>query len=100
MNANCLHCGKSFRPRRGGHVFCSPWCRHHGERKPYDPPPVDQDQVERLFDPRRDPNEQVRIDDWFSPADAPDEFKALYLEDTVGQRRRWFDNLKLTDRAK
>jgi hypothetical protein len=90
----CLHCRKPFQPRRRGHVFCSVWCRHQGERKPYDPPPVDQEVVDRLFDPFRDPNERVRPDDWFAPMDAPEGWKALFAHETVGGRRRWFANLK------
>jgi hypothetical protein len=92
--ATCLHCGTEFRPRRGGHVFCSVWCRHQGERKPYDPPPVDPEVVDRLFDPGRDPQERVRDDDWFSPADAAPEWRELYAGETVEQRRRWYENLK------
>lgn len=95
----CLHCGGSFHPRRGGHVFCSR-CRHKGERKPYDPPPVDQEQIDRLFDPRRDPKECVTLDDRFAPTDAPDDVKELYLCETVAKRRQWFQSLKLTDRAR
>jgi hypothetical protein len=38
--------------------------------------------VERLFDPRRSPDELVRDDDWFYPADAAAEWKTLYAEDT------------------
>jgi hypothetical protein len=92
--ARCLHCGGEFRPRRAGHVYCKPWCRHQGERKPYDPPPVDPEVIDRLFDPRRNPNERVRPDDWFSPMDAPKEWKALYAYETVELRRRWYENLK------
>jgi hypothetical protein len=95
--ASCLHCGSEFHPRRGGHVFCSVWCRHQGERKSGDPP-VDQAQIDRLFDPRRDPQEQVADDDWFAPADADPEWKALYAGETVEQRRRWYENLKAMGR--
>ena len=92
--SSCLHCGKPFKPRRGGHVFCSVWCRHQGKRKPGDPPPADPEVVDRLFDPRRSPDEPVKPDDWFAPMDAPAEFKALYAGSTLGHRRRWFENLK------
>jgi hypothetical protein len=89
----CLHCGKLFKPRRGGHVFCSVRCRHLGERKPHEPLPADPEVIDRLFDPRRDPEEFVRDDDWFAPADAAPEWKALYAGDTVAKRRRWFGAL-------
>jgi hypothetical protein len=46
------------------------------------------------FDPRRDPNDRVRPDDWFWPMDAPERWKALFADDTVGRRRRWFANLE------
>jgi hypothetical protein len=71
--ARCAHCGNQLRPRKVGHVFCSVGCRHRGERTPHDPPPVDPELVERLFDPGRDPNGRVRDDDWFAPADASPE---------------------------
>jgi hypothetical protein len=92
--SRCLQCNKVFQPRRGGHVFCSVRCRHLGERKPHDPPPVDQDQIDRLFDPRRDPSERVREDDWFAPADAAPEWRELFEGDTVAKRRQWFETLK------
>lgn len=52
---------------------------------------MDQGAVERLFDPRRDPNERVREDDWFP--DAGHAWRALYACDTVGARRRWYTEL-------
>jgi hypothetical protein len=65
--ARCLRCGKDFQPRRGGHVFCSPECRHLGERKPYRRDLGDEDAIARLFDPTRDPDEPVRPDEWCPP---------------------------------
>jgi hypothetical protein len=50
--------------------------------------------IERLFDPRRDPDDRVRADDWFAPADASPEWRALYLGETVEQRRRWYLTLQ------
>jgi hypothetical protein len=64
-----------------------------GERKPHEPLPADPEVIDRLFDPRRDPEEFVRDDDWFAPADAAPEWKALYAGDTVAKRRRWFGAL-------
>jgi hypothetical protein len=93
--AECLHCGKEFTPRRAGHVYHSPWCRHHGERKPYDPPPVDQDQISRLFNPRRNPTERIADDDWHVGGT---EWQSLDAADTVTDRRRWFESLKLIRR--
>ena len=50
--AECLHCGGAFWPRRRGHVFCSSWFRHRGERRET-PGPVVREQVARLFDESR-----------------------------------------------
>src|SRR5581483_7922206 len=92
--AQCLHCGGEFKPRKAGHVFCSVGCRHLGERGPNDPPPVDPALIDRLFDPGRDPGERVTLEDWFSPMDTPENVKALYLCDTVAQRRQWYLRLR------
>jgi hypothetical protein len=68
--AECLHCGRKFQPRRRGHVFCSSFCRRRGER--WDrPTSADREQVARLFDPSRDPEERVRDDDWHPPPTRP-----------------------------
>jgi hypothetical protein len=91
--SECLHCGREFVPRKHGHVFCSVECRHGGERGPFDPPPDDPEVVARLFDPSRDPDGLVTMDDWFAPAGASESVKALYLVETVGQRRRWYMGL-------
>jgi hypothetical protein len=53
---------------------------------------IDPEQVKRLFDPDRDPNERVREDDWFAGPSDP-EWRALYAHETVGGRRRWYMNL-------
>jgi hypothetical protein len=90
LEAECLRCGTVFTPRKYGHIYCSPQCRHRGERGPHDPPAVDPEQVDRLFDLARDPGERVRDDDWFHPLDAAPEWKALYAHDTVEGRRRWY----------
>jgi hypothetical protein len=88
----CRRCRKEFAPVKGGHVFCSAACRHRRERRP-DAPPVDEEQVARLFDPSRDPGERVRADDWCNGMDA--ERTELYSVETVGQRRGWY--LRLVD---
>jgi len=45
------------------HVFRSNFCRRRAER--WDgPTPDDREQVVRLFDESRDPNERIRDDDW------------------------------------
>jgi hypothetical protein len=36
----------------------------------------------------------LRDDDWFTPANASPEMRALFALDSVGVRRRWFLNLK------
>lgn len=92
--AECARCGRTFVRRRSDHRFCRPECRKLGQRKPGEPPPVDPDVVDRLFDPRRDPNDRVRTDDWFWPVDAPEAWKALFAGHSVGGRRRWLANLK------
>ena len=92
--AECLHCGRIFQPRRRGHVFCSTFCRHRGQRPPEERGEIDPEQVRRLFDPDRDPNERVRDDDWFAGPSDP-EWRALYAHETVGGRRRWYMNLMM-----
>ena len=90
--AGCLHCGKTFRPRRRGHVFCSSFCRHRGERPAKERLAIDVDQVERLFDPSREPDERVREDDWHpSPGTGWQELDWCH---TVGQRRNWYLTLR------
>jgi hypothetical protein len=88
--AECLHCGGSFVPRKAGHVYCSISCRHRGERRPEERIPVNQAAVERLFDPRRDPDERVRLDDWHP---GPPEMLELDACATVARRRAWYLNL-------
>jgi hypothetical protein len=92
----CLHCGVEFVPRKAGHVFHSIECRHRGARRPEDRVPVDHEAVERLFDPRRDPSERVRRDDWHP--DPNSGFFELELFDTVESRRRWYRNLRIANR--
>ena|SRR5215218_3521542 len=92
----CLHCGVEFVPRKAGHVFHSIECRHRGARRPEDRVPVDHEAIERLFDPRRDPGERVRADDWHPSPRTP--FPELDACDTVEARRRWFVNLKTMGR--
>ena len=93
--AECAHCGIEFIQRRTDHRFCCPEHRKLGERKPYDPPPADPEQVRRLFDEDRDPDERVRDDDWHGNRD--DENGQAWMEldatDTVGQRREWYRTL-------
>jgi hypothetical protein len=90
--AACLHCGNPFQPRKAGHVFCSVGCRHGGERRPEERPNVDPELIERLFDPRRDPNELVREDDWHPEPGTG--WVALDLCRTVAHRRRWYLTLR------
>jgi hypothetical protein len=84
-----------FQPRRRGHVFCSSRCRHRGARKPEDRLVVDHEQLARLFDESRDPNDQVRDDDWHPTPETPWGLKWRELDavQTVGQRRQWYLNL-------
>jgi hypothetical protein len=86
--AECLSCGAEFRPRRRGHVFCSNYCRHRGEKRPEERIALDSEQVRRLFDPDRDPKARVRDDDWHPTPDSP--MHDLDAVDTVADRRRWY----------
>ena len=90
-DVECLHCGRCFRPKRRGHVFC----RHQGEL-----PPKKRifagEAVERLFDPSRDPKELVTREDWHPSRALADDDAAwieLDLSSTVESRRRWYRNL-------
>jgi hypothetical protein len=65
--ADCLSCGQEFTPRKLGHVYCSPGCRHAGPGQRVDRDP---EAVNRLFDPDRDPSERVRPDDWHPTPDS------------------------------
>lgn len=91
LTAECLSCGVEFEPRKFGHVFCSSFCRHRGERRPGEREPVDHEQIARLFDEGRDPDERVRDDDWYPGSCI--EMKELDAGDTVATRRRWYGNL-------
>jgi hypothetical protein len=86
----CLSCGSPFKPRKYGHVYCSTFCRHRGERKPHECSPASREAVERLFDESRDSNEPVRLDDWHP---GPPEWIPLDACKTVGSRRQWYLNL-------
>ena len=88
--SECARCGVAFEQRRVDHRFCSPSAKR-GERRPSDPPPP-VDQVERLFDPRRDPGELVRPDDWF-PEPGGAEWRSLFACETIETRRRWYREL-------
>jgi hypothetical protein len=56
----------------------------------------DPEAVERLFDPKRDPEARVRHDDWHPSPDSG--FAELDAWDTVGKRRSWFRSLQLLGR--
>jgi hypothetical protein len=53
---------------------------------------TDDEQVRRLFDESRDPNERVRDDDWHPSQGTP--WQELDWCHTIGQRRTWYLNLK------
>jgi len=91
--AECLGCGVEFEPRKFGHVFCSAFCRHRGERAPHERGPVDHGAIARLFDESREPGERCRDDDWIAESCAA--MKRLYAADTVAARRRWYTTLHL-----
>jgi len=61
----------------------------------FDQPPVNHDQIDRLFDESRDPEERVRPDDWHPNAHIPEGAKCIELDayDTLASRRRWYVNL-------
>jgi hypothetical protein len=88
LTAQCLNCGIEFTPRKAGHVFCSAFCRHRGERRPDQRVPADPDLVAKLFDEGRDPEALVRVDDWHPGGP---EWAALdACVDTVRGRRAWY----------
>ena len=97
LTAVCLHCGVAYTPRKAGHVFCSAFCRHRGERLPDQREPVDHEQIRRLFDTERDPDERVRPDDWHATPQVP-EFVELDRWDTLRQRRHWHEELRAMGR--
>jgi hypothetical protein len=84
--ARCLRCRREFERHRAGHLFCSSFCRHRGERRAHESEPVDQAVLNQLFDEARAPNERVRPDDWHPLP----EFAELDRHDTVGRRRDWY----------
>jgi hypothetical protein len=53
----------------------------------------DREQVARLFDKTRDPDERVRPDDWHPSADP--RWHELDSWDTLARRRRWYEELAL-----
>src|SRR5215212_5369195 len=96
VTAECLSCGREFEPRKFGHVFCSSFCRHRGERRPDERTSVDHGAIERLFDESRDLGERCRDDDWFPESCAA--MRELYSCDTVATRRNWYGNLPAANR--
>ena len=48
----------------------------------------DREQIARLFDPSRDPEDRVRDDDWHPEPDSS--WAKLDLCKTIGSRRRWY----------
>jgi hypothetical protein len=95
--ANCLRCGVEFAPRRAGHVFHNAACRHAGAREPHERVIVDHEQITRLFDSSRDPDEKVRADDWHPNPDPA--WRALDSWDAVRVRRRWYEELVLAGKV-
>ena len=59
LTSACLRCGAEFVPRKFGHVFCSSFCRHRGERQPEQRVLADPEQVARLFDEGREETERL-----------------------------------------
>jgi hypothetical protein len=94
--AECAHCHGEFVRRRSDHRFCCPEHRKLGERKPGAPALPDREQIARLFDKTRDPDERVRADDWHPSGDP--RWHELDAWDTVGRRRHWYEELALLGR--
>ncbi len=73
-------------------MFCSRFCRHRhrgiGNDGRRGRPVVDPEQIDRLFDNARDPQERVRPEDWHPSPDSG--FLELDAYDTVGARRHWY----------
>jgi hypothetical protein len=87
--AECLRCRTEFEPRKAGHVFCSRECRHRNVRKEGETVPPSEEELERLFDPARDPDGRVDRDDW-NPTSWSPGWVELDLCKTVADRRRWY----------
>jgi hypothetical protein len=87
----CLRCHREFVPRKIGHVFCKPACRHAGPRRADEPEPPSEEVIARLFDESRDPTERVREDDWHPSPDPA--WHALDAGETLQARRRRFQAL-------
>jgi hypothetical protein len=88
--AHCLRCTQPFQPRKDGHVFCRPRCRHSGVRRRDEPEPPSEELLAKLFDPERNEKVLVDPDDWHP---GPPEWAKLDSGDTVATRRRWFKAL-------
>jgi hypothetical protein len=75
-------------------VSCSIAYRHRSERKPQDRIPADEAAIARLFDPTRDPSEQVRADEWLPASCSEPGVRELFACETVAATRRWFVQLE------
>jgi hypothetical protein len=88
--AACAHCAGPYIRRRADHRFCCPEHRKLGERRAWESPAPDPEQVKRLFDGRPD-EERARPDDWHP---GPPEFAEFDAHDRLAKRRRWFSELR------
>jgi hypothetical protein len=78
-------------------VSCSRECRHRGPRKEGNTVAPSEAELERLFDPKRDPEGLVAPDEW-QPAGKGSPWVELDACQTVFTRRSWFQGLVRKDR--
>ena len=90
--AECLRCRREFEPRKAGHVFCKPACRHGGPRREGEPEPPNEAMLAKLFDRRRVPAGRVEADDWH-PAGQESPWAQFDSRDSIESRRAWHSAL-------
>jgi hypothetical protein len=90
--AECLRCRREFEPRKAGHVFCKPACRHGGPRREGEPEPPNEAMLAKLFDRKRASAGRVDADDWH-PAGQGSPRAQLDFRDSIADRRRWYETL-------
>jgi hypothetical protein len=98
--AKCLRCGRDFERRHSRHIYCSRDCRYGKDPAERLRAPTPE-QLKRLFDPTRDPESKVRLDDWHPLIELPNgaEWRELDLLNSVASRRRWYRVLRAEGRV-
>jgi hypothetical protein len=90
--AECLRCRREFEPRKAGHVFCKPKCRHAGPRRESETEPPSEAMLGKLFDPKLVPERRVDPDHWH-PAGQGSLWAQLDSTDSLADRRGWYETL-------